>query len=188
MTQADTSPYLLDDIVYAFGEEAGQLWHAYCGMRERITSEVDAGRHPAVSPKDVGLLYRLVRDLGLDAPMEFRMAQNRMTIDKEHYGCAIVGMGDLLAIRSIESVVAARVECKIAKSIEEPLVRKIASSIRQSECSRGARKDVELAKQVLAISLADVAAMAAAQNGIVTSMDIERLERSNGINALEASP
>ncbi len=187
MIDENVSKHLPDDIAHAFGAEASQLWQDYCRLRDRLAPEVEAGRYPALGPKDVGLLYRLVRDLGLEAPMEFRMAQNRMTIDKDHYGSAIVGMGDLLAIRSIESHVASRVEYKVAESISEPLVRKIVSSIRQAGYSKGASRDIDLAKQTIAFGLAAVGAMAMAQNGNVTSTDIERLAQANGIEHLEFS-
>lgn len=175
--------HFYQDIDHAFGG-SGEAWLDYSALIIRLTPEVDAGRYPTIGADDVSVLRGLPERLQLDVPMEFKMALQRLTIDKDYYGSALVGMGDLLAIRSIESYVRERVDYKVSEKLAgEPLLRKVVLSIRRNGHSKGAPNDIALAKRGISFCLADIAAMAVTQNGNITSTDIERFAEKNDIDA-----
>lgn len=185
MLRDDIPGHFHEDVVFAFGEEVGKLWESYCAIRERLTAEVDAGNHPELDGKEVGTLHRLVKDFPLDDPIEFRMALRRITIDKDYYGSAKIGMGDLLAIRAIESCVVSRVEYKIQQNLQDsPLIRNIVASVRHLGHSRGIKQDIRLAEQTVSECLSKVVALVPVEGGGITSAQVAALARDNGIRHL----
>jgi hypothetical protein len=175
-----------DDVSYAFGGEAASLWEEYRLLAEQITKDVEGGRYPKVEPKAVGILHRLVKQFEIPEDRDFTPALNRISIDKDYYGSAMIGMGDLIAIRSVERSVAARVEQEVFRKLDDrPLVRNAVEAIRSRGHSNGVSNDIRLAELVLRPSLIALLGLAVAQNGLVTSDVIEQVIADNGIETAD---
>ncbi|NTF17945.1 hypothetical protein G6L37_05980 [Agrobacterium rubi] len=181
MIRDDLPAHFHDDVTFAFGKEGGALWLAYYDLRERLTSYVDSGEHPELDGKAVGILHRVVKEFQIDDPMDFRMALQRITIDKDYYGAATIGMGDLLAVRAIESFLVTRVEYKIHQALQDrPLIQEIVGSVRNLGHSKGISQDIRLAEQAASACLSMVAAKAS-EHGLIASSDIATLASYNGV-------
>lgn len=188
MIREDLPKHFQEDVVFAFGKEGGKLWESYCATRDRITAEVDAGNHPELDGREVGVLCRIVKDFPVDDPMDFRMALQRIKIDKDYYGSAKIGMGDLLAIRSIESFVVTRVGYKIQEALSDrPLIKEVVGSIRHKGHSKGINHDIRLAEEIVSTCLLSVVRLPADENECVSIAAVMNLAHDNNIKQFKVS-
>jgi hypothetical protein len=186
--------YVTSDVRFAFGVDGEAAWLKYRTLADRLTAEVESGERPRLVQDEVGILYKLLKtlDIVLDSeivPSEFRAALNRIDIDRMYYGHVRIGMGDLLAIRSIEKPLAAHVASRIWRKVEDqPLMLALLRTIRGVGFSQGVQCDLMLASEVAYACLEAAAALAG--DGAVTQEDIWRMAEANGFagrRRLEAS-
>jgi hypothetical protein len=178
--------YVTSDVLFAFGTVGEAAWLEYRALSERLTAEVEAGECPVLSQKEVGVLHKLLKALEVNenaVPSEFRAALNRIDIDKMYYGHVRIGMGDLLAIRSIEKPLTSHVTARIWKKLDDkPLLLAVLKTIRRVGFSQGIQCDFMLASEIGHDCLGAAAALAG--DGAVTSEDIWHLAETNGFSGL----
>jgi hypothetical protein len=176
--------YVTSDVLFAFGTVGEAAWLEYRALSERLTAEVEAGECPVLSQKEVGVLHKLLKALEINenaVPSEFRAALNRIDIDKMYYGHVRIGMGDLLAIRSIEKPLTSHVTARIWKKLDDkPLMLAVLKTIRRVGFSQGIQCDFMLASEIGHDCLGAAAALAG--DGAVTSEDIWHLAETNGFS------
>jgi hypothetical protein len=176
--------YVTSDVLFAFGTVGEAAWLEYRALSERLTAEVEAGECPVLSQKEVGVLHKLLKALEVNenaVPSEFRAALNRIDIDKMYYGHVRIGMGDLLAIRSIEKPLTSHVTARIWKKLDDkPLLLAVLKTIRRVGFSQGIQCDFMLASEIGHDCLGAAAALAG--DGAVTSEDIWHLAETNGFS------
>jgi hypothetical protein len=181
--------YVTSDVLFAFGTVGEAAWLEYRALSERLTVEVEVGECPVLSQKEVGVLHKLLKALEVDenaVPSEFRAALNRIDIDKMYYGHVRIGMGDLLAIRSIEKPLTSHVTARIWKKLDDkPLLLAVLKTIRRVGFSQGIQCDFMLASEIGHDCLGAGAALAG--EGAVTSEDIWHLAETNGFSGRRRS-
>jgi hypothetical protein len=186
--------YVASDVLFAFGVAGDEAWHRYQALAERMTAEIESCERPQLAKDEIGILHKLLKtlDISLDSetvPAEFRAALHRIDIDDMYYGSVRVGMGDLLAIRSIEKPLASHVARRIWTKLEDkPLMTALLKAIRGVGMSQGVQCDFILASEMAYVCLEAAAALAG--DGAVTQEDIWRMAEANGFagrRRLEAS-
>lgn len=175
------------DILLALGSESERAWLAYRTLIDRLTCEVEGGEYASVTPKEVGCLHLLLGILDIDkasVPSEFQAVLARLDINKNYHGHAMIGMGDLVAIRSLETVLPALVEGALYQRLrDKPLLVRLLREIRENGRSRGIVRDMEMATSLARCCLTLLSGMAVSQNGAVTDGDIRQIYETNGLDS-----
>lgn len=175
------------DILLAFGEDSRRAWIGYRDLVGRLTGEVEGGDFARVSSKDVGVLHRVVQALHLDSslPPEFGHVLHRLGFDKDFHGHAMVGMSDLIAIRSIEEVLPAQIASSVdARLGDNSLLVMMLRDLRTLGGSRSIVDDLKIVTTMARRCLALVTGIAVSTNGVVKTGDLKLLHDKNALDRI----
>ena len=175
------------DILLAFGEDSRRAWIGYRALVDRLTCEVEGGEFSKVSSKDVGILHRAVHalHLGSSLPLEFESVLRRLGFDKDFHGYAMVGMSDLIAIRSMEQALQVQIANSVyARLGEKSLLVMMLRDLRTLGGSRSIVDDLKIVTSMARRCLAVVTGMAASTGADVKTGDLRLLHDKNALDRI----
>ena len=173
------------DILLAFDEDSRRAWIGYRDLVDRLTGEVEGGDFAKVSSKDVGILHRAVHALHLESslPLEFESVLRRLGFDKDFHGHAMVGMSDLIAIRSVEQALQVQIANSVyARLGEKSLLVMMLKDLRVLDESRSIVDDLKIVTTMARRCLAVVTGIAVSTNGVVKTGDLKLLHDKNALD------